>query len=98
MSIDTQSIIALVALLISCPPTMWLLYALYAQRRSGYGGTILPTHIDPIVRPSFVVVHRQQSRMWSMENSSTVSGIELTEFRKPMGEGCWQSDSRGQLN
>jgi hypothetical protein len=35
MHIDPQSIIALVALFVSCPPTIWLLYTVYAQRQLG---------------------------------------------------------------
>jgi hypothetical protein len=35
MHMDAQTIIALVALLASCPPTIWLLYTIYAQRQLG---------------------------------------------------------------
>jgi hypothetical protein len=35
MHMDAQTIITLVALLVSCPPTIWLLYTIYAQRQLG---------------------------------------------------------------
>ena len=34
MTLDTQSIIAIIALLISCPSTMWLFYKIYLHRQS----------------------------------------------------------------
>jgi hypothetical protein len=33
MALDTQSIIAVIALLITCPPTIWLLYRIYTRRQ-----------------------------------------------------------------
>lgn len=33
MALDVQSIIAIIALLVTCPPTCWLLYKLYTRYR-----------------------------------------------------------------
>ena len=33
MALDTQSIVAIIALFITCPPTIWILYKLYTRRR-----------------------------------------------------------------
>jgi hypothetical protein len=35
MSLDTQTTIALITLLVSCPPTLWVLYSVYNHRRGG---------------------------------------------------------------
>ena len=44
MVLDTQSIVAVIALLITCPPTIWLLYKLYMRyrHRENYGIYMLP--------------------------------------------------------
>jgi hypothetical protein len=45
MALDTQSIIAVIALLITCPPTVWLVYKLYMRRRNrGDHGTPYSCH------------------------------------------------------
>jgi hypothetical protein len=42
MPLDGQGTIALITLIVSCPPTIWLVYTTYAGRRTRSGQSKLP--------------------------------------------------------
>ncbi|KAL1798294.1 hypothetical protein ACET3X_002331 [Alternaria dauci] len=44
MALDTQSTIAIIALLVTCPSTIWLLYKFYVRRNRHENKSLLPTH------------------------------------------------------
>lgn len=43
MALDTESILALLTLIVSCPPTLWLLYAIYRFKRRYNNRSMFPS-------------------------------------------------------
>ncbi|CAI9625080.1 unnamed protein product [Alternaria burnsii] len=75
MALDTQSVIAVIALLITCPPTIWLLYRIYTRRQPRHNheiSTLLPTHAShpsiPMSRQN-ILHHHQRYHTWSLHTT-----------------------------
>lgn len=84
MSLELQTIIALITLIISCPPTLWLLHVILNRHRHGnteskqwsWQSENTRLHLNTDVLPLHIeypetrsiVMIRPQQRMWSFES------------------------------